>query len=176
MVIISKQKTWNYDDWTVEESTSIIQKLLNKHPIALQKLLTKLPKVINRWAIFQLPLQSNMTKEALTLIGDAYHTPLPFLAQGAAMAIEDAYSLATAISQKGKSDSMQSYLQNHYENQRYRRRLRVEKATQRQASILHNSNPILQHLRNTGLRIAHRIHPSSLQKPLHWLYNFNHGI
>jgi 2-polyprenyl-6-methoxyphenol hydroxylase-like FAD-dependent oxidoreductase len=50
-----------------------------------------------RWALFdRAPLES-WTRGRITLLGDAAHAMLPFFAQGAAQAIEDALALAACL-------------------------------------------------------------------------------
>ena len=50
-----------------------------------------------RWALFTLPDGGVWTKGPVALLGDASHAMLPFAAQGAGMAIEDAAVLATCL-------------------------------------------------------------------------------
>lgn len=50
-----------------------------------------------RWALFTLPELPSWTHERTALLGDAAHAMLPFAAQGAGMAIEDASVLANRL-------------------------------------------------------------------------------
>jgi salicylate hydroxylase len=50
-----------------------------------------------KWALFDRPPLRRQPTGPVTLLGDAAHPMLPFLAQGAAMAIEDAGALADAL-------------------------------------------------------------------------------
>ena len=51
-----------------------------------------------RWALFTVPDVGEWSEGAIALLGDAAHAMLPFAAQGAGMAIEDAAVLAKALS------------------------------------------------------------------------------
>jgi salicylate hydroxylase len=50
-----------------------------------------------RWPFFIRPMLTTWTQDSVTLLGDAAHPMLPFLAQGAAQAIEDALALGQAF-------------------------------------------------------------------------------
>ena len=52
-----------------------------------------------KWALFTLPEGGEWTSGAIGLLGDAAHAMLPFAAQGAGMAIEDAAVLAKCLSE-----------------------------------------------------------------------------
>ncbi len=54
-----------------------------------------------RWPLFDRPPLGRWSEGAVTLLGDAAHPMLPFLAQGAAQSIEDAAVLADAVSRCG---------------------------------------------------------------------------
>jgi len=70
----------------------------------------------------------------IALMGDAAHPMLPYLAQGAGMAIEDAAALADGLSQPGLGDvaSLELYAQT-----RGRRNARVQARAQRNGEIFH---------------------------------------
>ena len=50
-----------------------------------------------KWALFTVPDGGRWTEGAIALLGDAAHAMLPFAAQGAGMAIEDAAVLAKCL-------------------------------------------------------------------------------
>jgi 2-polyprenyl-6-methoxyphenol hydroxylase-like FAD-dependent oxidoreductase len=50
-----------------------------------------------KWALMIRPAMARWSNGRVTLLGDACHPTLPFLGQGAVMAIEDAYVLAGAV-------------------------------------------------------------------------------
>jgi salicylate hydroxylase len=55
------------------------------------------PESVSRWALHDRDLLSRWSTDRVTVIGDAAHPMLPFLAQGANQAIEDAVALATCL-------------------------------------------------------------------------------
>lgn len=65
--------------------------------------------IINKWAMFERDPLPNWTKGRVTLMGDAAHPMLPYLAQGAVMAIEDAYALGTLLAHLPSEDALQTY-------------------------------------------------------------------
>ena len=91
------------------------------------------------WALFDRhPLQSadDMSRGRLTLLGDAAHPMLPYLAQGAGMAIEDADALAQCWSQAGQS--VEQRLQD-YAQARWQRVAKVQARARRNARLFHAS-------------------------------------
>jgi salicylate hydroxylase len=57
--------------------------------------------VPHKWALMTRPPMERWTVGRVTLLGDACHSMVPFLAQGAVMAIEDGFVLARALSIPG---------------------------------------------------------------------------
>lgn len=53
-----------------------------------------------RWSMHNRPSLRNWSTKRATLLGDSAHATLPYLAQGAAMAIEDGAVLARALRQE----------------------------------------------------------------------------
>jgi len=54
-----------------------------------------------RWSLFKRPVIDNWNTARATILGDSAHATLPYLAQGAAMAVEDGVVLARALDQEG---------------------------------------------------------------------------
>jgi len=73
----------------------------------------------------------------VTLLGDAAHPMLPFLAQGAAQAIEDAAALASALRKPGNIEAAFQA----YQSVRLARASRVQAASHKQASLYHLKGP-----------------------------------
>ena len=74
----------------------------------------------------------------MTLLGDAAHPMLPFLAQGAAQALEDAEALGRAAA--GGTPLPQAF--RAYEQARLLRATRVQRASRRQGLLYHAGAPL----------------------------------
>lgn len=70
-----------------------------------------LPDSWQKWSLFDRPPRRIWTRGPVALLGDAAHPMLPFLAQGAAMAIEDAAALAQCLARPNAepADAMRTY-------------------------------------------------------------------
>jgi salicylate hydroxylase len=110
-------------------------------PPAARTLLAAAPQW-HKWALYdRLPIAEASTDSrtawghgAVTLLGDAAHPMLPYLAQGAAMAIEDAWVLARALAER--RDDAPAALRN-YERERHGRTARVQRAAHRTGAVYH---------------------------------------
>ena len=98
-----------------------------------------------RWDLFDRPPMTssvemhNPAHPHITLLGDAAHPMLPYLAQGAGMALEDAQVLALAI-QKHSRD-LPAALQN-YAQTRWQRNAKVQTKAARNGQIFHAKPPV----------------------------------
>jgi salicylate hydroxylase len=68
-----------------------------------------------RWSLFYRPPLTNWSTRRATLLGDSVHATLPYLAQGAAMAIEDAAVLTRALGMADVPEALQIYQRNRVE-------------------------------------------------------------
>jgi salicylate hydroxylase len=66
-----------------------------------------------RWALNQRAPHARWSSGRITLLGDAVHATLPYMAQGAAMAIEDAAVLARALARPGTLSQRLDCYQQH---------------------------------------------------------------
>jgi salicylate hydroxylase len=96
------------------------------------------PERWQKWALYDRAPSSNWGEGPVTLLGDAAHPMLPFLAQGAAMAIEDAAVIAAALERM--PDDTAAALRD-YERQRQPRTARVERASRRNDVVYHLGGP-----------------------------------
>ena len=95
-----------------------------------------------KWALFTLPDGGEWTEGAIALLGDAVHAMLPFAAQGAAMAIEDAAVLAKCLGEAGGENAAGiAAALRRYARLRRARVARVQRAAGQQGLIYHLRGP-----------------------------------
>jgi len=91
-----------------------------------------------RWALFTVPEGIEWTESSIALLGDAVHAMLPFAAQGAGMAIEDAAVLAKVMSDAQPETSAQvAAALKRYARLRRPRAAQVQRAARKQGGIYH---------------------------------------
>ena len=88
------------------------------------------------WVLCDRPASRGWSQGAVTLLGDAAHPALPYLAQGACMAIEDAVCLAERFSQQPRDLAGAC---REYEESRFERTRRVQEAAREMGRINHAS-------------------------------------
>ncbi len=95
-----------------------------------------------KWALFTLPEAGEWTDGATALLGDAAHAMLPFAAQGAGMAIEDAAVLAKCLgeTQHDGGPAIAAALK-RYARLRRPRVARVQRAARQAGRIYHLAGP-----------------------------------
>jgi len=116
------------------------------------------------WPVYDRPPMRSVAEHAkgrIALLGDAAHPMRPYLAQGAGMAIEDAATLARALSLP-HLDVPQALA--HYARQRYPRNARVQARAVRNGEIFHATG-LTRLARDMALKVLGR---GLLDMP--WLY------
>jgi salicylate hydroxylase len=117
------QKDWPYESWTMPGDVAELRSAyVQFHPEA-RALLDACTDTMKSALYVRDPLP-RWSKGRVTLLGDACHPMTPFMAQGAAMAIEDAVVLARALENIGTTDVPQALLT--YEATRKERTSRVQ--------------------------------------------------
>lgn len=109
----------------------------------------------------------HMAQGCIALVGDAAHPMLPYLAQGAGMAIEDAAVLESVFQSNANADV--SACLNDFANQRWQRNARVQARAIRNGNIFHATGA-MRWARDAGLRL---MGASLMDVP--WLYGYNAG-
>ncbi|MEW6124073.1 MAG: FAD-dependent monooxygenase [Pseudomonadota bacterium] len=89
------------------------------------------------WGLYDLDPLPRWGAGRGTLLGDAAHAMLPFLAQGAAQAIEDAAELASAVTREASAEAALRA----YETARRPRTARIQREARTSGAIYHLSGP-----------------------------------
>jgi salicylate hydroxylase len=118
------------------------------------------PKEWMRWAGADLPPLDSWSRGNVTLIGDAAHATLPFLAQGAVMSLEDACVLAQSAAD-GEGFG-------RYEELRRPRTQRIQQESLSLAAIYH-ARGIKALARNAALKL---MGGERLINRLSWIYEW----
>ncbi|WP_026941165.1 FAD-dependent monooxygenase [Hellea balneolensis] len=128
------------------------------------------PDSFYRWALFDRDPLSCWVDGSAALLGDAAHPMLPFMAQGAAMAVEDGWVIARELSKNGRS--VQASLK-AYENLRLPRTQKAQQASRSNMNTFHQATVLRQIATYSPMWLAGHILPNLIKKRLDWLYSFD---
>ena len=135
--------TWNRPGWSAPGDANDIKSAFSSRWPATARMLVNAVDEWRRWALFTVPDIGEWSDGAIALLGDAAHGMLPFAAQGAGMAIEDAAVLAKALSESAGENiaGIPAALQ-RYGRLRRPRVLQVQRAARRSGRIYHLTGPL----------------------------------
>lgn len=114
---------WQIESWSARGTTEELAADYRGWHEDLQTLIRNIP-VPHKWALMVRPPLPRWTVGRVTLLGDACHSMVPFLAQGAVMAMEDGLILARALTEL--DGDVASRLARYEEARRERTRRAVE--------------------------------------------------
>jgi len=157
---------WNKEGWSAPGDRAEILRHFDRfawHERA--RALIALPEQWLKWALFERRAPFAGGVGPVTLVGDAAHPMLPFLAQGAGMAIEDAAVLADTL---GHRDNDPAEALRRYERSRSQRTERVQQMSRKQGNIYGLTGPEA-FIRNVGMRM---LGGERLLARQDWLYNW----
>lgn len=130
--------TWNRPGWSAPGDGNEIKAAFSSRWPATARMLIGAVDEWRRWALFTVPDNGDWSEGAIALLGDAAHAMLPFAAQGAGMAIEDAAVLAKALrASAGENTADIPAALKRYGRLRRARVLRVARAARRSGRIYH---------------------------------------
>jgi salicylate hydroxylase len=136
--------TWNRPGWSAPGDIAEIKNAFASSPWpGAARMMVGAVDSWRKWALFTVPEGSEWTAGASALVGDAAHAMLPFAAQGAGMAIEDAAVLARCLGETLREGgptiaaAMQRYAQ-----LRRSRVARMARAARSAGRIYHLTGPV----------------------------------
>ncbi|MCY3641206.1 MAG: FAD-dependent monooxygenase, partial [Gammaproteobacteria bacterium] len=133
-VCIVEKTGWEVESWTERGEFDELKSDFAGWHEDIQALIDNMDRSsLYKWALHDRPPLPLWGKGAVTLLGDACHPTLPFMAQGAAMAIEDAAVLAGYLA---ANDDVATGLK-RYEDLRRQRTAGVQNGSRRNAKLFH---------------------------------------
>ena len=126
--------TWTDESWTVKAPWERLKADFAPWHPKVQLLIDAMDKDnCYRWAMYNRPPVTGWSTARATLLGDAAHPTLPFMAQGAAMAIEDGAIIARALEQESSTSAALDL----YQRSRYERTSRVQIGSNEMGKLFH---------------------------------------
>lgn len=157
-------KSSDHRRWNTPITASQLLTDISKIAPVLTQLLTRMEDW-RSWSLVDAPALPSWHKGRVALLGDAAHPILPFLAQGAVMALEDAPVMAQAIA--SSSDDLTAAFA-AYDRTRRKRVARVQAASRQNGRIYHMTGPA-KWARDTAMKLTPA---SGLIQRYDWLYGW----
>ena len=165
MVAVEERTAWADEGWNHQDDPDNMRKAFRGFCDDAQALLERV-ETAHLWGLFRHPVALNWFYGHCALLGDATHPTLPFMAQGAVMAIEDAWVLAACLDHHGLDKGPHRY--------QTLRRARCEKivaAAGKNARNYHYANPLARRVGHGALRLAGRMAPQQVFNRFRWIYD-----
>ena len=148
-VVVIAAEDWRGRDWDAEADKALLLAQLGGFHRSLADALARVP-AWRKWALHGLPPLPAWSRGRVTLLGDAAHPMLPYLAQGGVLALEDAVVLADCLAAHPGDEASALHA---FETGRRVRTEQVQATSRRQGRIYHLSPPF-SWARDAVLRLA----------------------
>jgi salicylate hydroxylase len=167
-VAVQERKQWADEGWNHSDDPANLRAAFADFGPPLRDMLDQVTDA-RLWGLFRHPVARVWQRDHLALLGDAAHPTLPFLAQGASMALEDAWVLADEIA---RSDSVAAGLA-AYQMRREGRVRRVIAAANGNAWKYHIGFTPLRLAAHTAMRLGGKLAPMRMMRQFDWLYTYD---
>jgi salicylate hydroxylase len=165
----TEHDTWNREDWT-DRAT------IDRALAAFEGWHPQIRTIIERaetcfiWALFDRDPLPRWSAGRTTLLGDSCHPMYPFMAQGAAQAIEDGACLAACLAEAGDADPAEAL--RRYERIRLPRVSRLQRMSRANKIRYHMPDGPDQVARDAAMVATRERAPESMQ----WLFGHDAGV
>lgn len=165
VVAVQERSAWAAEGWAHADDPANLRAAFADCAPALQEVLSQMDSPY-LWGLFRHPVAEHWHNDRVALLGDAAHPTLPFLAQGANMAIEDAYVLARCC--HGAQTVQDAFTR--YQGLRRARVVRAIEAANANAKNYHLSG-LKRRVAFAGLKTLGKVAPDAFINRLGWLYD-----
>jgi salicylate hydroxylase len=164
-----KTDAWTEESWTRQcDQSELLATYRGWHDTLLR--LFESSDRYYRWALYDRDPLGSWSKGRATLLGDSAHAMLPYLGQGACMAIEDGCILAAALS--GMPQDLSGALK-LYEQVRLPRARGAVLGSRARAEVNHLSSPWKRLSRDVRLALSQRFGRDKMVMQPSWLYDYD---
>lgn len=168
IVAVQERSGWHEEGWHIPDDPVNLRAYFSDFRGETKGLLAEVESV-RKWGLFRHPVAPVWHKENTALLGDAAHPTLPFMAQGAVMAMEDAWVLGDALA---KAEDVDAGLA-AYQNRRHERVSKVVDTASKNAKRYHLSSTPVRFAAHLGLSIASTVAPSKMMGAFDWIYRYD---
>lgn len=165
IVAVEERAAWAEEGWSHSDHPANVRAAFDGFQGPVGDWLSRVQETF-LWGLFRHPVARRWYSGRQVLLGDAAHPTLPFLAQGANLALEDAWVLARCLSDHPLDDALPLY-----QEAREARCMRVIDAASRNARNYHLRLPPVRFAAHSALRIAGAVAPGLVRKSLDWIYD-----
>jgi salicylate hydroxylase len=166
LVGLLERDDWRVESWTVQGSKDeFANDFRNWHPDI--HAMIHAGDTPYKWALFSRPPMRAWTRGRVTLLGDACHSMLPMLAQGAVMALEDGMVLARSVAKYGVVPAALE----RYEAVRRDRANRAVVGSADNAKRFHN--PDLAHAAGAAAYVTREWQEERVKQRYEWLFTYD---
>ena len=168
LVAVQERAGWVDEGWHHRDDPANLRAAFADFGPEAQALLAEVDEV-HLWGLFRHPVARNWQAGGVALIGDAAHPTLPFMAQGANMALEDAWVLADCLDAAGEVAERLA----RYQARRRDRVERVVAAASGNAWKYHLGFAPLRGAAHLALKIGGAVAPARMLAQYDWIYGFD---
>ena len=165
VVAVEERDGWAAEGWNHRDDPQNLRRAFRDFAPGIRQMLDGAEEVF-LWGLFRHPLAKHWHNDHAVLLGDAAHPTLPFLAQGANMALEDAWVLADSLA--AEEDQATGFAR--YTARRRARCARIVDAASRNAENYHLRPGPYRFAAHSALRLASRFAPQIAANQFEWLY------
>lgn len=167
VVAVEERRKWAEESWSLTDDPLALRIAFADFAPEVRGWLDAIDTP-NLWGLFRHPVAPRWHGEGAAILGDAAHPTLPFLAQGANMALEDAFVLARTLDEHDDAAVALAA----YQAAREDRVRRIVAAANANARAYHLAGP-MRTLAHLGLRMMGALAPGAMLKRFDWLYGFD---
>ncbi len=164
IVAVEERQGWEEEGWSHSDDPENLRNSFSGFAPEVRNWLGQVEEV-GLWGLFWHPMAERWHDGRVAILGDAAHPTLPFLAQGANLALEDAWVLAKMLDRFPQAKAL-----SRYESARKPRVARAIAAANANARNYHLRNPIVRFAAHSILRIGAAVAPDKALNRFDWLY------
>lgn len=166
VVGIIEREGWRSESWTEPGTHAELLQDFGHWHADVRELMSAIEQPF-KWALLGRAPQTGWAQGNICLLGDAAHPTLPFLAQGANMAIEDAVVMARCLA----ADASPAQAFTHFEKLRWQRTADIVNRSRDNAQRFHN--PQLSDPARAVDYVSSEWEPEKVRRRYDWLFEYD---